>query len=292
MGDTEKKIVELTSDTEAWIESYMNKFCNSLLVYKLEISNVGSENLLEKILDSIDHLLLKKEDFLVFLMTFVKNDYCNGALLSGFFQKLLQFYEDNGIELTTDYKLNSLINDNFRFFNYDLFLSVCTVLIQNSKYEVLAEIVKTNYRVYKEDGDYEDYRFTSFREYNYTLNEIKRNIYKLDSKSVVARIVKDSSNYIRFEDIINTDILLYYMSLVYPGKTWMPETACYFNGNWFNNQFRTREYFTNTKILFDVKSLRGLRKKLNNINEPNIRDIDGYDQIPLIKDSFMMRIFS
>lgn len=225
-------------------------------------------------------------------MTFVKNDYCNGALLSGFFQKLLQFYEDNGIELTTDYKLNSLINDNFRFFNYDLFLSVCTVLIQNSKYEVLAEIVKTNYRVYKEDGDYEDYRFTSFREYNYTLNEIKRNIYKLDSKSVVARIVKDSSNYIRFEDIINTDILLYYMSLVYPGKTWIPETACYFNGNWFNNQFRTRKYFTNTKILFDVKSLRGLRKKLNNINEPNIRDIDGYDQIPLIKDSFMMRIFS
>ena len=267
MKDTEKKIVELTSDTEAWIESYMDKFCNSLLVYKLEISNVGSENLLEKILDSIDHLLLKKEGFLVFLMTFVKNDYCNGALLSGFFQKLLQFYEDNGIELTTDYKLNSLINDNFRFFNYDLFLSVCTVLIQNSKYEVLAEIVKTNYRVYKEDGDYEDYRFTSFREYNYTLNEIKRNIYKLDSKSVVASIVKDSSNYIRFEDIINTDILLYYMSLVYPGKTWIPETACYFNGNWFKNQFRTRKYFTNTKILFDAKSLRGLRKKLKNINE-------------------------
>ena len=50
--------------------------------------------------------------------------------------------------------------------------------------------------------------------------------------------------------------------------------------------------FTNTKILFDAKSLRGLRKKLKNINEPNIRDIDGYDQIPLIKDSFMMRIFS
>lgn len=133
MKEAINKIVELTSDTEAWIESYMNKFCNSLLVYKLEVSNVGIENLIEKILDSIDHLLLKKEDFLVFLMTFVKNDYCNGALLSGFFQKLLQFYEDNGIELTTDYKLNSLINDNFRFFNYDLFLSVCTVLIQNSK---------------------------------------------------------------------------------------------------------------------------------------------------------------
>ena len=33
-------------------------------------------------------------------------------------------------------------------------------------------------------------------------------------------------------------------------------------------------------------------EKLKNINEPNIRDIDGYDQIPLIKDSFMMRIFS
>ena len=71
MKDTEKKIVELTSDNEAWIESYMNKFCNSLLVYKLEVSNVGNENLIEKILDSIDHLLLKKEDFLVFF-----NDLC------------------------------------------------------------------------------------------------------------------------------------------------------------------------------------------------------------------------
>ena len=76
MKEAINKIVELTSDTEAWIEGYMDKFCNSLLVYKLEVSNVGNENLIEKILDSIDHLLLKKEDFLVFLMTFVKNDHC------------------------------------------------------------------------------------------------------------------------------------------------------------------------------------------------------------------------
>ncbi len=90
MKEAINKIVELTSDTEAWIESYMNKFCNSLLVYKLEVSNVGIENLIEKILDSIDHLLLKKRGFfLVFFNDLCKkNDYCNGALLSGFFSEI------------------------------------------------------------------------------------------------------------------------------------------------------------------------------------------------------------
>lgn len=63
MKEAINKIVELTSDTEAWIEGYMDMFCNSLLVYKLEVSNVGNENLIEKILDSIDHLLLKKRIF-------------------------------------------------------------------------------------------------------------------------------------------------------------------------------------------------------------------------------------
>lgn len=60
-------------------------------------------------------------DFINFLETVSANDECKGEQFVDFFENLLQYYEDNNINLATSNSLSHLVNDNYRFLTTNCF---------------------------------------------------------------------------------------------------------------------------------------------------------------------------
>ena len=133
--------------------------------------------------------------------------------------------------------------------------------------------------------------FTEFRQYVSTLNEHRNKKYNMNRVSVTADTIKQrATDKIKFEKLVEADILLYYISLLFPHKNsffynWFPETSCY-------RSYRpailaksiSERYFNKIKILFGVTNKQELVARVDEIiknNEDNIQR--GYYNIPNIK---------
>lgn len=278
------------SNIKYLIENYISAFLSDLVGFRLDYGALNRQNFIYEIDKSINSMLPLKEDFLSFIQTIINTPYCTGELLIAFLERMLQTYEDNNIELFTGNSIQALANDNFRYFNQDLFLSLSATLLNNERYDLLAEIVKANFIVIRarNEGEAEVQKYTRFREYNYTLNEHKNKRDNLNRVSVIADMIKNNANSAIFKDIVATDILLYYLSLFYPSHDkwksyWYPEISCY------NRQFEvlpkliSKRYFDKIKIMFDVNTADEFKQKIAEIEEPNIRNSYGYQHIPNIK---------
>jgi len=278
------------------IKDYLDTFVQSLLLFKLDIHKheINTSNFIEKVELSIKQMQPLKNDFIEFLNVVSKySDEDFGEIFLGFFEHLLQFYEDNEVRLTSSNNLQDAINDNYRFFNYDLFISFVTVLLKNEKFKTLNFIYKNNLFVSKTHMPKPEIsNFTTFRQYIYTLNEFKNQSINPKRISVVADFIKKYSTIIKFEDIITSDLLNYYMSLFYPSKStsfiktdWFPETSCYNSWNYeLFPKIISKRYFEKTKPLFEVNDVTEYKNKILELAKIEKRG-DGYFRIPNIKEA-------
>ncbi len=275
------------------IKDYLQIFIESLLMFKLDITKdeINHNNFIEKVELSIEQLQPLKLDFIEFLNVVCKystEDY--GEELLDFFENLLQFYEDNEIRLESGNSLDNLIYDNYRFFNYDLFISFVSVMVKLEKFKTLNLIYRSSFIVTRKyNKKAEAVNFVDFKKYNYTLNEFKNQKINPKRVSVSADLVKKYSTIVKFEENKSSDILSYYMSLIHPSNTgyvqnWFPETSCY-NSLYFDlfPKIISKRYFEKIKDLFNVESIQ-LYKKLINV----VRDKDdiqrGFYKIPKIEN--------
>ena len=272
-------------NVELLIKDYLNIFIESLLQFKIDYRLLNQTNFIEEVEKSIFSLEALKNDFIEFLNVLFKySTKSYDEIFVNFFETLLQFYEDNGIILYSSNSFDYLANDNYRYFNYELFLSFSTILLINEKFDLLSTVLRSDYIVTKTRyGRTEASNFVNFRHYNYTLNEFKNR----DRVSVTADLIKQNATILKFDDLKRTDVLLYYMSLLYPNKStfnnsWFPETSCY-------NSYPTeilpklvsKRYFEKIKILFEVKNESEFKKKIEVIiEEDNYRK--AYFNIPKI----------
>lgn len=72
-----------------------------------------------------------------------------GRLFRRFFEKLLQYYEDNDIELATSDDTWHVSNDNYRFFNYELFLSFVSIMLKHERFDIIHDVVSTDFVFYQ-----------------------------------------------------------------------------------------------------------------------------------------------
>ena len=125
--------------------------------------------------------------------------------------------------------------------------------------------------------------FMRFRSYNYTLNKFKNEKSNLHRISVVADMMRSNASRVGFDALIRADLLLYYLSLIYPSKDlferyWYPELSVY------NHQFvvlprlASLRYFDKAKVLFGVETIEQYKSLVLSIKEPELRD--GYHHIP------------
>lgn len=275
------------------IKDYLQTFVESLLMFKLDATEneINRNNFIDKVELSIEQLQPLKLDFIEFLNVISKystEEY--GELLVEFLEDLLQFYEDNDIRLESSNSLNDVLNDNYRFFNYDLFLNLISVLIKLEKFRTLNLIYRSTFIVTKKyNNKAEAENFVNFRNYNYTLNKYKNQTINPKRISVVADLIKKYSTVVKFEQNKNSDILNYYMSLIYPKDngfidSWFPETSCY--NSWYNTELFpkiiSKRYFEKVKFLFNVEDIESFKELINKVKEKdNIQR--GHHRVPKIE---------
>lgn len=269
------------------IRDYLDSFLDSLKNYKIDYRTLTDKTFIDIIEKSIDGMIPLLNDYLEFVLSIVGTSFLTKELLSDFFEQMLQTYEDNEISLYEGSYLDSLCYDNYRFFNYMLFLSVITLLLSKEQFDIVHELVSHHFCVVCKGGmrSVQEVSFIRFRTYNYTLNQYKNDRQSLNRVSLVADLMKAKTALVRFEDMVRADILLYYLSLIYPGKDqferdWYPELSAY------NRQFSilpklaSLRFFNKAKVMFNVNSVDEFKERVSSIKEPKVRD--GLHNIPHI----------
>ena len=126
--------------------------------------------------------------------------------------------------------------------------------------------------------------FIRFRTYNYTLNQYKNDRHQLSRVSVVADTMKQHAVKVRFDDMVRTDLLLYYLSLIYPSKDslelyWFPELSVYNQQFFVLPKLASLRYFNKAKVMFGVSTVEEYKNLVSTIKEPERQNI--YHNVPI-----------
>lgn len=245
-----KEKIDQSSDLQTWIARYCDKIIESLDQFKVTFNGGKTCDLIELVEKSIASMQVVNNDFIAFVDTVASNSECNGKQFVDFFEKLLQYYEDKDIELASSTDSWHLKNDNYRFFNYELFLSFTAI----------------------------------FQKHNYTLDYYKNKGYS--SSSQVA-ILMNNYGGDKFSSWVEVDILLYYLSLIYgkPGdriSMWYPTLSIYNRAFEILPKMASMRYFEKAKIMFGVADKDSFKTLIARTKDELQRD--AYHRIPNLKE--------
>lgn len=275
--------------TRAIIADYIDTFLSAIPDYKISVeSSYNAPKLVEVVESAIDSMQALKNDFISFITAIASTEYCTPELFQDFFERLLQTYEDNDIELLEGSDLPSYLEDNFRFFNYEFFLSFTAVMVNTGRFDIISEIVRTSFCIIPRRRlvQAEERTFRRFQSYVGTLNRVKHDITNSRRISISADTVRQYATVVKFEDMVSADILLYYLSLIYPGNGyldtyWYPDLSIYNGYVELYPRLVSKRYFEKFKRILNVNDAESFKKLIASVQEPNIRD--GYHRIPSIK---------
>lgn len=297
--DKNKWTVEAVSDAvlrnndylEIVVSNYLMTFIERLEEYDINLQDITNvDQLHQKVQEGIEKLEPMRKEFLSVVEIFVpsKHPFLK-RYLPDFLEKLLNFYEEHGINLYTGTSTDLLRNDHYRFFNQFLLISLTAMLVEYRCFDALQAILRSKYVVY-----YNDYRmarevnFMRFREYNYTLNEFL-NTNQPKRLSVTADYMHKYAS-VGFEKLIKADILLYYMSLWNSSKEmldpfWYPELSVYNRDKSVLPNLVSKKYFDDTKVLFGVDTVKQFKDLLDNTDDS--LQHNALYRVPQLKDGLM-----
>lgn len=281
-----EKVAESTN-LQTWIAKYCDKLIESLDQFKVIFRGGKTGDLIEMIEKSIASMQVVNNDFITFVETVASNSECNGKQFVDFFEKLLQYYEDKDIELASSTDSWHLCNDNYRFFNYELFLSFAAIMLKYERFDIIKEVVDTDYCILSNrlGRQIKALNFAEFQKHNYTLDYYKGNN-GYSSSSQVANLMRNYGGD-KFNTWVEVDILLYYLSLIYgkPGdrmSMWYPTLSIYNRAFEILPKIASMRYFEKAKVMFDVGDKDSFKTLLVRTKDELQRD--AYHRIPNLKE--------
>lgn len=281
-----EKVAESTN-LQTWIAKYCDKLIESLDQFKVTFRGGKTGDLIEIIEKSIASMQVVNNDFITFVETVASNSECNGKQFVDFFEKLLQYYEDKDIELASSTDSWHLCNDNYRFFNYELFLSFAAIMLKYERFDIIKEVVDTDYCILSNrlGRQIKALNFAEFQKHNYTLDYYKGNN-GYSSSSQVANLMRNYGGD-KFKTWVEVDILLYYLSLIYgkPGdrmSMWYPTLSIYNRAFEILPKIASMRYFEKAKVMFDVGDKDSFKTLLVRTKDELQRD--AYHRIPNLKE--------
>lgn len=279
---------EENSSFKDWVERYLEKLIASLGQFKISFRGGNAKDLVDLIEKSIDSMQVVTNDFINFLETVSANEECKGEQFVDFFENLLQYYEDNNIALPTSDSVSYLVNDNYRFFNYELFLSFASIMLKHQRFDIIRDVVSTDFCILSNRMGREvmPLNYVEFQKYNYTLDRFKKNLTNSNLISEAATLLKSKIEGKLFEEMVEADILLYYLSLVYVKTeevydTWYPELSIYNSSFTILPKLVSSRYFEKAKVLFGVDDKESFVTLAKGLKDNLQRD--GYHHIPSVQ---------
>lgn len=278
---------EESSSFKDWVERYLEKLIASLGQFKISFRVGNAKDLVDLIEKSIDSMQVVTNDFINFLETVSANEECKGEQFVDFFENLLQYYEDNNIALPTSDSVSYLVNDNYRFFNYELFLSFASIMLKHQRFDIIRDVVSADFCILSNRMGREvmPLNYVEFQKYNYTLDRFKKNLTNSNLISEAATLLKSKMDGKLFEEMVEADILLYYLSLVYVKTeevydTWYPELSIYNSSFTILPKLVSNRYFEKAKVLFGVDDKESFVTLAKGLKDNLQRD--GYHHIPSV----------
>lgn len=278
---------EESSSFKDWVERYLEKLIASLGQFKISFRGGNAKDLVDLIEKSIDSMQVVTNDFINFLETVSANEECKGEQFVDFFENLLQYYEDNNIALPTSDSVSYLVNDNYRFFNYELFLSFASIMLKHQRFDIIRDVVSADFCILSNRMGREvmPLNYVEFQKYNYTLDRFKKNLTNSNLISEAATLLKSKMDGKLFEEMVEADILLYYLSLVYVKTeevydTWYPELSIYNSSFTILPKLVSSRYFEKAKVLFGVDDKESFVTLAKGLKDNLQRD--GYHHIPSV----------
>lgn len=276
---------------EAHLSDFKSTFVSSLSNYKIDIANVDSKNIVQQVEKTIEEMQPLLNDFVSFVKLASIYNLCSYDYYIDFFEAILQFYSENDVDLNTERAINYMVNDNYRYFNYQLFLYFATLMVKYERFDILSEVLKTHF-IITSNSYYKaviNCDFTDFNKYNYTLDYFKKR--ETNRVSIVADMIKHhAAAILNFTEIVKIDILLFYMSYYYEHSKendmiphhWYPTLSIYNHQIEVLPKIVSMRYFSKVKKLFNVKSIEEFKSRISSIKDPRQEYHDGYHNIPSI----------
>lgn len=283
-----KTINEQTSSLKDWMEQYVDKLIASLSQFKVTFNGGKTKELIDLIESRIEAMQAVNSDFVKFLDTVASNRECTGEFFIDFFEKLLQYYEDEGINLATSDKVWYLVNDNYRFFNYELFLSFIATMLKHERFDIVRDVVSTDFCILSNryGRQVKPLKYAEFQKYNYTLDRFKKGLTNSRLYSEAASLLCSKMEGKMFERMVEADILLYYLSLIYNSSEdvfgkWYPTLSIYNTAFCVLPKLVSCRYFEKAKVLFGVEDKESFITLIKGLNDELERD--GYHRIPYVQ---------
>jgi hypothetical protein len=275
------------------IREFLSDFIEDLTGYSVNANETSDLFTFGKIIhDNIISYTPLRNDYIAFLEKLLKSELeFDIERYIKFFEKLPLF--KNPLDENRSSWNNSEF-DNFRFFIHEIFLYTIVVGLKNEKYKFIEEILYSSYFFQSRyDRGNEPKRFTE-ELYNYIevfdhfyKESYSKNLISPMADFILARIPEGLSK----DDIIDADLLSYYVASLDKLKRWFPVTYIYRTRNKFElfDRLISLRHFEKVKYLFAVNTQKELQDKLNNskINEKNANGFgysNSFDRITPIYD--------
>ena len=282
-----KAKVEETANLKTWMKKYFDKLIKALDQFKVSFKGGKTKDLVDMIEKSISSMQVINSDFVSFVETVASNEECKGQYFIDFFEQLLQYYEDCEIDLATSTESWYLVNDNYRFFNYELFLSFVSVMLKYERFDILKEVVDADFCILSNrlGRQVKALNFTEFQKHNYTLDYYKKHVENSNVISETANLMESYAGSM-FTSWVESDILLYYLSLLYNrsqkrSSLWYPTLSIYNRSFEILPKLVSKRYFEKAKVLFGVADEDSFKTVINRLKDE--LDRDGYHRVPEIK---------
>lgn len=293
VGSIKNALINEKKNSPLLIKDYLDTFVLAVGNFDIKDEDLTNSNFDEVVLKRIEELAVLRNDFIDFLEVYTSYSISlDSELLHRFFEKLIEHSVNSDSSEHSSNTIGYLKADSRKFFYYELFLTFTAMMLEKEKFEELANILHSPFIInYKYRGEILDLSFNEFRHYVSTLNEYRNKKYSLNRVSVTADMIKQrASEKLKFEKLVEADIVLYYISLLFPHKnsyfrTWFPETTCYQSVRPIVlGKLVSERYFNKIKVIFAVNSKTELIARVDEIVKNNEGITDrGYYYIPNIR---------
>ncbi len=248
----------------SFVREFLDDFYDDLKGYSLNaVSTMDEITFGKEIHDNIVSYTSLRNDYVAFLDKLLKSEIeFDIDILIRFFEKLPILKEpQDGRSSWFESEF-----DNFKFFIHEIFLYTISIGLKNEKYKVIEEILYSGY-FFQSRYDYkkEAQRFNELYNYVEIFNKYYKQTYSKNYFSPMADlIIKRLPENMSLDDIINADLLIYYVASL-EHLFWFPITYVYRARNNVKFEVISRleslRHFEKVKGLFNVNSVKELQDK-------------------------------
>jgi len=243
------------------ISDYCDSFLKQLEDFRIT-ENQPEED--EIVYQNISKMLPFRDDFIKFIETIFRyQEKVDLENLYDLFEKLISFRNP-----PPDAQYYNA--DNFKFFNYELFLYLIALLLKIRKYKEAAGFIHHTYFC-KDDRSRNIYprEVSAFNDYIKSLDEDRNKRLNQNRVSITADTIKHRANnkLIGFSDLIQVDMLLYYIgSFCMDDYPWFPRCSVYssyYAGIDIFQKMISKEYFEKVKCLFRIATIEEFKETID-----------------------------